>query len=68
MDTMNFSVQIFDADGKFIKKWQVGTSYGQFSKPKGIALDSEGHIYVVDSAFNNIRYCWEGKLLLFLQI
>ena len=70
MDSMNFRVQIFDAEGKFIKKFgEVGTGYGQFSKPKGIAVDSEGHIYVVDSAFNNIQiFDAEGKLLSFLAI
>ncbi|MEK6713487.1 MAG: 6-bladed beta-propeller [Nitrospirota bacterium] len=36
-----------------------------FSKPKGIALDSEGHIYVVDAAFNNVQiFDQEGRLLL----
>jgi len=67
MDSFNFRVQIFDKDGKFIKKFGgVGTGLGMFSKPKGIAIDSEGHIYVVDAAFNNVQiFDTEGRLLLF---
>ena len=67
MDSFNFRVQIFDKDGNFQRKFGgVGTGLGMFSKPKGIALDSEGHIYVVDAAFNNIQiFDGGGRLLLF---
>jgi DNA-binding beta-propeller fold protein YncE len=67
MDSFNFRVQIFDADGKFLSKFGgIGAGFGQFSKPKGIGVDSEGHIYVSDAAFNNVQiFDQEGKLLLF---
>lgn len=67
MDTFNFRVQVFDADGKFQAKFGgVGTALGHFAKPKGIALDSEGHVYVVDAAFSNIQiFDQQGQLLLF---
>jgi DNA-binding beta-propeller fold protein YncE len=67
MDSFNFRVQIFDADGKFVSKFGgIGTGFGQFSKPKGIGVDSEGHIYVSDAAFNNVQiFDQEGRLLLF---
>ncbi|HSG05272.1 MAG TPA: 6-bladed beta-propeller, partial [Nitrospiria bacterium] len=67
MDTFNFRVQIFTPEGEFIKKFGgLGTGLGLFSKPKGIAVDSEGHIYVVDSAFNNVQiFNDEGQLLMF---
>lgn len=67
MDSFNFRVQIFDADGKFLSKFGgIGTGFGQFSKPKGIGVDSEGHIYVSDAAFNNVQiFDQEGRLLLF---
>ncbi len=48
-DTMNFRVQIFDAKGRFLRNFgQLGDGSGDFDKPKGIAVDSDGHIYVVE--------------------
>ena len=36
-----------------------------FARPKGIGVDSEGHIYVVDAAFNNVQiFNDEGQVLL----
>jgi len=66
VDTMNFRVQIFDPNGKFIKSFgQIGNTPGTFSRPKGIGLDSEGHIYVADAAFNNVQiFDQDGKILL----
>ncbi len=63
-DTGNFRIQIFDLEGKFLKKFgQVGDSPGQFARPKGVAVDSEGHIYVVDAAFDNFQiFDEEGRL------
>lgn len=67
-DTMNFRVQAFTLDGQFVRTWgEMGTSFGQFARPKGIALDSEGHLYVVDAAFGNFQiFGSEGDLLLFV--
>lgn len=49
-DTMNFRVQIFDENGKFVKKFgEIGDAPGYFSRPKGIAVDSRGNIFVVDA-------------------
>ena len=46
---------------------EAGDSLGNFHRPKGIALDSEGHVYVVDAAFNNFQiFDREGQLLLFV--
>ncbi len=66
-DTQNFRVQIFDKDGKFIRKFgQIGDRPGMFARSKGIGVDSEGHIYVADAAFNNIQiFDDKGTLLLF---
>lgn len=68
VDTQNFRVQIFDKDGKFISKFgNVGNKPGTFARPKGVGIDSEGNIYVADSAFNNIQIFDEtgSKLLMF---
>lgn len=68
VDTQNFRVQIFDKDGKFISKFgNVGNKPGTFARPKGVGIDSEGNIYIADSAFNNIQIFDETgtKLLMF---
>jgi DNA-binding beta-propeller fold protein YncE len=45
----------------------IGTRSGQFSRPKGIAVDLNGIIYVVDSSFSNFQlFDSAGKLLLFI--
>ncbi len=55
-DTMNFRVEIFDENGKFLTKFgQIGDSPGQFSRPKGIAVDSQGNIFVVDALRETIE-------------
>lgn len=49
VDTGNFRVHIFNADGKLSRTIEGGKK-GSFIRPKGIAVDSEGNIYVVDAA------------------
>jgi sugar lactone lactonase YvrE len=45
-------VQVFDPSGVFYKKW---SSYGSsFSAPKGIAVDEDDNIIIVDSGSNKI--------------
>jgi len=63
---MNGRVQIFDQSGRFIRSFgKLGDGPGMFARPKGIALDSEGHIYVIDSAFNNVQiFDSEGQILM----
>lgn len=65
-DTNNFRVQVFDKDGAYLRKFgQLGDNPGDFSRPKGIAVDSEGHVYVADAAFNNFQIFDDmGRLLL----
>jgi len=68
VDGGNFRVQVFDADGKFIRKFgDVGRRTGQFSRPKGISVDRNGIVYVVDTAFGNVQlFSPDGKLLMFI--
>lgn len=65
-DTQNGRVQIFDSEGRFLRKFgEFGDAPGMFARPKGVAVDSEGHIYVVDAAFNNIQiFDEEGRILM----
>lgn len=67
-DTMNFRVQVFSLDGKFLRKYgEMGAKYGQLARPKGVAVDSEGHVYVVDAAFGNFQiFNGDAELLLFV--
>jgi sugar lactone lactonase YvrE len=64
-DTNNFRIQVFDKDGAFLRKFgELGDAPGYFQRPKGIALDSEGHCYVVENVFNNFQiFNDEGKVL-----
>ncbi len=65
-DTMNFRIQIFDLDGKFVSSFgSHGDGSGDFAQPKGVGVDSEGHIYVVDALFNRVQiFDDRGRLLL----
>ncbi len=67
VDTQNFRVQIFDKDGDFLSKFgRLGDKPGMFARPKGIGIDSEGHIYVSDAAFNNVQiFDDKGNILLY---
>lgn len=65
-DTQNGRVQIFDMDGRFLRRFgEFGDAPGMFARPKGVAVDSEGHIYVVDAGFNNVQiFDDEGRILM----
>ena len=42
-----------------------GDTLGNFSKPKGVSLDSDGHIYVVEGLYDTIViFDQQGRLLL----
>ena len=66
-DTFNSRIQVFDLDsGQFIRAIGTrGTYVGQFAIPKGIALDSEGNLYVIESLFDHLLiFDRSGQLLL----
>jgi DNA-binding beta-propeller fold protein YncE len=67
VDMGAFNVKVFSYEGEFIRNiGSFGRASGQFSRPKGIAIDKEGFIYVVDHAFQNIQiFNTEGQLLMF---
>ena len=67
VDTINFRVQQFTLDGKFIRAFgEAGDVPGTFSRPKGISVDREGYIYVADAAFENIQVlAQDGGALMF---
>lgn len=55
-DAMNFRVQLLDESGGarsvFGKK---GDAAGDFSLPRDVAADSEGHLYILDNQFENVQ-------------
>lgn len=65
---MNFRVQVLEADGTFVKSFgEIGDRPGNFSRLKGIGVDSEGRIYTVDASFNNFQiFDNDGTLLMYI--
>ena len=66
-DTMNFRVMVFAPDGKpiFSTGKRPGDASGNLQRPKGVALDSDDHLYVVDALFDNVQiFDLKGALLL----
>ncbi|HVI07648.1 MAG TPA: 6-bladed beta-propeller [Candidatus Binatia bacterium] len=65
-DTMNDRVEVFDAEGAFIRTFgKNGDGPGEFSRPKGIAVDCDGHVWVVDAMLNRLQvFTPEGDLRL----
>ena len=64
-DTLNWRVEIFDAEGKFISQFgKHCDAIGCFERPKGIAVDADGHIWVVDTSLGLVQaYDRDGALL-----
>lgn len=56
VDTTNFRVQQFTAEGEYIRGFGgPGSAPGTFTRPKGIGVDHNGNVYVVDAAFENVQ-------------
>jgi len=67
-DTFNNRVEVFDADGNFIRAWgKAGDIPGRFMRPKGIAIDVDGHVWVADAMADRVQcFTQEGQLLMWL--
>ena len=65
VDSMNFRVQAFDRDGKFqYAIGKLGDSAGAFFRPKAVAMDSEGDVYIVDAQWGVVQvFNRQGDLL-----
>jgi sugar lactone lactonase YvrE len=67
-DTLNDRIEVFDADGVFIRTWgKNGDGPGYFARPKGVAIDSDGHVWVADGMQDRVQvFTNEGQLLIAL--
>lgn len=65
-DTFNSRVQLLTIDGEIVRTiGERGLFVGNFVRPKGVASDSEGNIYVIESFFDHLLiYNDGGELLL----
>lgn len=66
-DFGDFEVKKYSLDGKFIGSvGGFGRGLGQFVRPKGIAVDRDSNLYVVDAGFDNAQiFNDQGELLMF---
>jgi DNA-binding beta-propeller fold protein YncE len=65
VDPMNFRVQVFDRSGTF--QYAIGTigdSLGSIFRPKGVGVDSEGDLYLVEGLWAKVQvFNPQGQLL-----
>ena len=51
----NDRIQVFDPQGRFLRKWgSEGNGDGEFIQPQGLAIDSNGDVYVSDQGNHRI--------------
>ncbi len=66
-DTLNNRVQVLDAaTGRPLRSLGArGLSVGNLVRPKGVAVDAEGHVYVIESYYDSLLvFSREGEFLL----
>jgi DNA-binding beta-propeller fold protein YncE len=66
-DTMNNRVQVFSPEGEvMIRKFgERGLYVGNLVRPKGVAVDEEGNVYVVEGYYDHLLvYNSEGRFLI----
>ena len=52
----NHRIQKFTSDGVFVSKWGTeGTDDGEFDYPVGVAVASDGSVYVSETEGNRIQ-------------
>ncbi len=66
-DFGDFNIKIYSTAGVFIRAiGSYGNGLGQFTRPKGVAVDKSSNLFVVDSGFENVQvFNPADKLLMF---
>ena len=66
-DFGDFQIKVYSHDGDFIRSvGKYGRGFGMFIRPKGIAVDREDILYVVDAGFHNVQmFNDQGEVLMF---
>lgn len=61
------NVTKIDKDGHLLASYgKLGDAFGEFGRPKGVAVDNTGRIYVADAMFYNVQvFSDKGRLLMF---
>jgi hypothetical protein len=62
-----YSIKIYTRSGEYVRSiGRIGDAPGTFARPKGVAVDRAGRVYVVDSAFQKIQlFDDQGRLLMY---
>jgi len=65
VDAMNFRVQVLDRSGRFqFAIGNLGDDQGEMFRPKGLGIDSEGHLYIVEGLSGMVQvFNRQGQLL-----
>jgi len=52
-DTLNARIQVLDAEGRFLRSFgRRGLYMGDTPRPKGVAVDQDGNVYIVESYYD----------------
>jgi DNA-binding beta-propeller fold protein YncE len=64
-DEWRNTISVFDADGKFIRKWGTsGSGDGELNRSAGLAIEANGNVIVVDSGNCRLQvFTPEGKFV-----
>jgi len=63
-DRQNHRIQVFDGDGAFVTKWtSLDSQSGKPIKPRDVAMDSTGLVYVVDKENSQVLVYGERQPL-----
>lgn len=66
-DFGDFNIKVFDRDGNYQKSiGSYGRQIGNFVRPKGLAVDRNQNLFVVDAGFQNVQiFDAQNRLLMF---